>query len=41
VQDIELFYRVGNTVANAAKTPEWKPGAEFKAARDKSLSTGQ
>jgi Zn-dependent M28 family amino/carboxypeptidase len=41
VQDIELFYRVGNTVANAAKTPEWKPGAEFKAAREKSLSTGQ
>jgi Zn-dependent M28 family amino/carboxypeptidase len=40
VQDIELFYHVGNTVANAAKTPEWKPGAEFKAARDKSLSSG-
>jgi Zn-dependent M28 family amino/carboxypeptidase len=41
VQDLQLFYRVGNTVANAAKTPEWKPGAEFKAAREKSLSSGK
>ena len=38
MQDCELFFAVGYRVANAAKMPEWKPGAEFKAIRDKSLA---
>ena len=38
VQDCELFFAVGYRVANAAKMPEWKPGAEFKAIREKSLA---
>jgi hypothetical protein len=28
---------VGYKVANDSATPEWKPNAEFKAAREKSL----
>jgi len=38
VQDGELYFAVGYRVANAAKMPEWKPGAEFKAIRKKSLA---
>ena len=38
VQDCELYFAVGYRVANAARMPEWKPGAEFKAIREKSLS---
>jgi len=38
VQDCQLFFAVGYRVANAAKMPEWKPGAEFKAIREKSLA---
>ncbi len=37
VQDCQYFFLVGNRIANDARTPEWKPGAEFKAARDASL----
>jgi len=38
VQDCELYFAVGYRVANTAKMPEWKPGAEFKAVREKSLA---
>ena len=37
VQDCQYFFLVGNRIANDARAPEWKPGAEFKAARDASL----
>ena len=36
VQDIELFYRIGDELARSAKWPQWKPGSEFKAIRDRS-----
>ena len=36
-EDAKLFYLVGYRVANAAKFPEWKPGNEFRAIREKSL----
>ena len=35
--DGKLLLTVGYRVAQAAKYPEWKPGSEFKAARDTSL----
>jgi len=37
VQDSQLFFLVGYQVANDPHMPEWRPGAEFKAARDASL----
>jgi Zn-dependent M28 family amino/carboxypeptidase len=37
IQDGDAFYQVGLRVANADKWPEWKPGTEFKATREKSL----
>ena len=33
-EDAQLLFLVGYNVANAAKFPQWKPGNEFKAARD-------
>jgi Zn-dependent M28 family amino/carboxypeptidase len=35
--DMQLFMAVGYRVANADTYPAWKPGNEFKAARDKML----
>src|SRR5713101_901004 len=40
VQDCQLYFLVGYRVANDPRMPEWKPGAEFKAARDASLWQG-
>jgi Zn-dependent M28 family amino/carboxypeptidase len=37
--DGKLLFAVGYRIANADKFPEWKPGNEFKAARDKSFKT--
>ena len=37
VEDCRLYFLVGYKVANDSSTPEWKPNAEFKAAREKSL----
>src|ERR1700726_825482 len=37
VQDVDLLFEVGYQVANADKSPEWKPGNEFKAKRDAML----
>jgi len=36
-EDAELMMLVGYRVANADRFPEWKPGNEFKAARDKMM----
>jgi Zn-dependent M28 family amino/carboxypeptidase len=38
VQDCEYYFEVGYRVANAAKYPEWAPGNEFRATREKMLS---
>ena len=35
-RDIALYYRVGKAVANSREWPRWKPGTEFKAAREES-----
>ena len=37
VEDLKLFFAVGYRVAQADKFPEWRPGNEFKAIRDKQL----
>jgi Zn-dependent M28 family amino/carboxypeptidase len=37
VQDLHLFLAMGYRIANASRMPEWRPGNEFKANRDKSL----
>jgi Zn-dependent M28 family amino/carboxypeptidase len=34
VEDARLMMAVGYNLANADRFPEWKPGNEFKAARD-------
>jgi Zn-dependent M28 family amino/carboxypeptidase len=38
-EDAQLMFMVGYRVANAAKFPEWKPGNEFKAKRDKMMKS--
>jgi Zn-dependent M28 family amino/carboxypeptidase len=35
--DLQIYYDVAWRVARAARWPEWKPGAEFKAKRDRML----
>ncbi|MGE5815451.1 MAG: M28 family metallopeptidase [Acidobacteriota bacterium] len=40
VEDLQLYFVVGNNVANAEKYPEWKPGTEFKAKREAMLRKG-
>ena len=37
IEDAELLLAVGYRVANAEMSPEWRPGNEFKAARDASM----
>jgi len=37
VEDLQLLWTVGYRVAQAEKYPEWKPGTEFKAIRDRML----
>ena len=41
IEDSQLFFTVGLNVLQGDKYPEWKPGTEFKAARDKSLGGAQ
>ena len=36
LQDVELVYAIGEKLADSRVWPEWKPGSEFKAIRDKS-----
>ncbi len=38
VQDISMFYTIGDELARSARWPEWKAGSEFKAIRDKSAA---
>lgn len=35
-QDLDLYYRVGRALASTTDWPNWNPGDEFRAARDKS-----
>jgi Zn-dependent M28 family amino/carboxypeptidase len=37
MEDNQLLFLVGYNVANASKFPEWKPGNEFRAIREKML----
>jgi Zn-dependent M28 family amino/carboxypeptidase len=37
VQDLQLFFQIGYTVAQGDSFPEWKPGTEFKARRDATM----
>jgi Zn-dependent M28 family amino/carboxypeptidase len=37
-EDLKVFFAVGYRVAEADKIPEWKPGNEFKAKRDRDLA---
>ena len=39
VQDIDVFYRIGDELARSARWPEWKAGSEFKAIRDRSAAS--
>jgi Zn-dependent M28 family amino/carboxypeptidase len=36
--DLTIGYDLGRQLANSREWPEWKPGSEFKAARDKSAA---
>ncbi len=38
LQDVELVYTIGKGLAFGHEWPEWKPGSEFKALRDKSAA---
>jgi Zn-dependent M28 family amino/carboxypeptidase len=38
VQDIELVGTMAQELASSSKWPQWKPGSEFKAVRDKSAA---
>lgn len=37
LEDLQLYHAIADRAANAARWPEWKPGSEFKAARDRML----
>jgi Zn-dependent M28 family amino/carboxypeptidase len=37
IQDVELIYNLGQRLASIEKWPQWKPGSEFKAIREKNL----
>lgn len=39
LEDCQLFFLIGDMVANAEKMPVWKPNAEFKAIREASLKS--
>jgi len=39
VQDIAVFYTIGDELARSVKWPGWKDGSEFKAIRDRSAAT--
>ncbi len=40
VDDIQLWFLVGYTIANESTYPNWKEGSEFKAKRDAMMGTG-
>lgn len=35
MQDLQLFYRIGRSLAQSTSWPNWMPGDEFRATRDK------
>jgi Zn-dependent M28 family amino/carboxypeptidase len=37
LEDLQVYYAIGARAAGTAKWPEWKPGSEFRARRDKML----
>jgi Zn-dependent M28 family amino/carboxypeptidase len=37
VQDLQYYWLVGYSVAQADRYPRWKPGSEFKAVRERQL----
>ena len=41
VQDLKLFLTMGYRIAEAQKFPEWRPGNEFRATREKQMQAGQ
>ena len=41
VQDAQLYFLVGDRIANSDVMPEWKPGTEFKAKRDATLRSAK
>ena len=40
VENIELYFEVGQSVADSESWPQWRPGNEFRAIREASLSRG-
>jgi Zn-dependent M28 family amino/carboxypeptidase len=40
VQDLQLFFTVGWTIANESSWPNWREGNEFRAARDAMMAVG-
>ena len=40
-QDVDLMLDIGRDLATSTRWPEWKPGSEFKAIRDKSAGARQ
>ena len=38
IEDLELIFKVGQKLASTEEWPQWKPGSEFKAIREKSLA---
>jgi len=40
-QEAELFYAIGNRLANSREWPEWRASSEFKKARDESAASRQ
>jgi hypothetical protein len=41
VQDLELLFDVGATLAREKRFPNWYSTSEFRAARDRSLAAGE
>ena len=40
IEDLQVYYAIGAHAASTAEWPQWKPGSEFKARRDKMLGKG-
>ncbi|CAM3175215.1 Peptidase M28 [Sphingomonas antarctica] len=40
-QDVALLYGIGSSLANSRDWPDWRPGTEFKAMREKSVAARQ
>ncbi len=39
--DLQLYYRIGRSLAMSKDWPNWNPGDEFKATRDQSCASGE